>query len=458
MNASLPSEEGPVTKVNLGRLTNGIYVFSLLYLFKNIQIPSFFDVESQDHLQEYLSLLLPEITNFLNAFLLVAVLWILTFHIIHLTRRVNHSFLYLHLGMLMPLVLIPVTSMLADDFPADPIFSLILHLNVLVIVFFLIGEWWYVSGHEGIRDGKVTHRDIKRTNRGILILSIAAIGGSLLAHHGATDTRFVYLFVLLIIFIDSMITDKAGKRREAGHPSCILGRKGENLPFARPSGDTGYRGPVGIDMLETLVNGVFAFTMTLIVKNIPLPTTATIQDTGLFVRFFIRVFVDTIEFMIVFIILAFLWILSFQILRWIRTVDLTFVCLVFFELLCIVFIPVTSTLFTFYSDYWYTSVLFGLNIFMCSIILVIQWRYLNIRSCLLEPGMIIPGISKKGTTIHERIRIFRREWKDNPRKTIQIRLLIFPASTIVWFVLTFVLPDLAMVPIIGGIILMFYIS
>jgi len=458
MNPSQPSKEGPVTRVNLGRLTNGIYAFTLLYLFKNIQLPSFFDSGTPEHLQEYFSLLLPEITNFFNAFLLVAVLWILTFHCIHLTRRVNHSFLYLHLGMLMPLVLIPVTSMLADDFPADPFFSLILHLNVLVIVFFLIGEWWYISGHEEIRDRNVKDDDIRDTNRRILVLSIAATGGALLAHHGVTDTRFVYLLVLLILFIDSGITDISGKRKRAGDPSFL--QKTMNSPPAAASqpGIPGYRGPVGVDMLETLMNGIFAFTMTLIVKNIPLPTAATIHDTGLFVRFFIRVFVDTIEFMIVFIILGFLWILSFQILRWIRSVDLTYVCLVFFELLCIVFIPVSSTLFTFYSDYWYTSALFGLNILLCSILLVVQWRYLNSRSYLLNPSMTVPDIPTKGTLVRERIRRLQQAMKDNPLVTLQIRLLIFPASALIWLILTFVLPDLAMLSIIGVIILMMYIS
>ncbi len=47
------SGEGPVTITNVGRLTNGIFVFTLLLLFKNVRIPSFSDTFTNTTADEF---------------------------------------------------------------------------------------------------------------------------------------------------------------------------------------------------------------------------------------------------------------------------------------------------------------------------------------------------------------------------------------------------------------------
>lgn len=87
--------EGPVTRVNLGRLTNCIFVFTLLYLFKNIQVPNIMDQGTGESISSWLTIAFPEILNFINAYLIIAIIWILTFHIIHQIRVVTHWLLWL---------------------------------------------------------------------------------------------------------------------------------------------------------------------------------------------------------------------------------------------------------------------------------------------------------------------------------------------------------------------------
>lgn len=55
--------------------------------------------------------------------------------------------------------------------------------------------------------------------------------------------------------------------------------------------DISCKGPVPQDMLEILMNGIFAFAMTIIVKNnIPLPSGNVSEDIYFFIEFFYRFF------------------------------------------------------------------------------------------------------------------------------------------------------------------------
>ena len=70
--------------------------------------------------------------------------------------------------------------------------------------------------------------------------------------------------------------------------------------FSKKRQDT--TGFVDRDMIEILMNGVFSFTMTLIVKNIPLPTVADIANPDIIVNFFERTMYDGISFIFTFLI------------------------------------------------------------------------------------------------------------------------------------------------------------
>jgi len=456
--------EGPVTKVNLGRLTNCIFAFSLLFLFKNIQIPSILEVDSPDYLPKYLEMITPEAFNFVNAFLVIAIIWILTFHILHRIRRLNHGFLFLHFGMLMTLVFIPVSSLLADDFPKEPIFSLILHLNILLISSFLLMEWKSVCYHETLLHHYIGEIEIRKTYIRLFFLIGASLIGVILTLYDWEQTRFIYILVLLILFFESVLSDRERWRRK--HELREIGTlEKEGLPEDRPvipaghllpddhtTGTNDYQGPVGMDMLEILMNGVFAFTMTLIVKNITLPRVSDGQNIDLIVDFFFKIFFDTIEFVLVFIILAFFWVLTFQLLRWMRAVDLTFVYLELFLLLHIVFIPVTSSLFTFFGDETHISILYSLNILFCGLILIIQWYYVSRRTDLLNEEA---AFRIKCAPIHLFLRgyiqIRTNEGRDQSILRIRNHLFILPIVSIIWLVFSLIDMGYLLVPVLIGV-------
>jgi len=135
-------------------------------------------------------------------------------------------------------------------------------------------------------------------------------------------------------------------------------------------------GPVPQDMLETIMNGIFAFAMTIIVKNnIPLPPEGMTEDIQFLVSYFLSIFFDGFSFIFTFFILALFYVLVFEIMRHIKKVDRFFVYFMFAFLLSIVFIPLTSLLWSISDVPIPYGILFHTNIIISGILLYGLWNY-----------------------------------------------------------------------------------
>jgi uncharacterized membrane protein len=167
-------------------------------------------------------------------------------------------------------------------------------------------------------------------------------------------------------------------------------------------------GVVPQDMFEILMNGVFAFVMTLIVKNnIPLPSAYNTEDFTFIKNYWDQIFSESINFIFTFSLLAVFYILFFEMMRCIRVIDRYFVYLSFGFILSIIFIPLSSLLWTFSDMPMPYGVLFHVNIICCGVILYFLWRHVS-----LDPALILPEIGR------EKI------------KNVTLRILLFPLTGI----------------------------
>ena len=172
-------------------------------------------------------------------------------------------------------------------------------------------------------------------------------------------------------------------------------------------------GPVPQDMFEILVNGVFAFIMTLIVKNnFPLPHNIATDDLPFLIEYIDQVTNDGIVFIFTFILMAVFYILFFEMLRAMRVLDRGFVYLSFVWLLSLVFVPLTSLLWT-YSDVPVPyGVLFHANVLLSGLLMILLWRHASVGNRLLLPGGLPPSVN-----------------------SISIRLVLLPATAVAGIVL-----------------------
>lgn len=200
--------DGPVTMVNIGRLTNAIFAFTLLLLFKNVKTPSFNDYVQNATTEQFGLMQSSEILGFVNAFIIISMIWMVTFHIFHSIRRVDRHYLYLHLSLLMMLIFIPINSHLYEIFKGNSFFSLFFHLNMLIIGILLLAEWQYSFHHPGLLQMEVKPEKARSVSRKMYYIPVTACIGILLSVYDFSNTRDLYYLTIIAFLIDSWVIER----------------------------------------------------------------------------------------------------------------------------------------------------------------------------------------------------------------------------------------------------------
>ncbi|MEI6292441.1 MAG: TMEM175 family protein [Methanomicrobiales archaeon] len=207
------SSEGPVTKVNVGRLTNAIFVFTLLLLFRNVKTPTWGDYIGNATANDFGLMQLPDILNFLNAFIIIAMLWVVLFNIFNNLQKIDRVYLYLHLITLMMVIFIPVSSHLNVVFPGRSVFPLLFNLNMLVIGVLLFFEWWHISRKPSIQKPGINSLQKRCIGIKMLYIPVTAVVGAVLSTFDLQYTQSVY-FITMIAF--ALTTFYFRNRKEPG--------------------------------------------------------------------------------------------------------------------------------------------------------------------------------------------------------------------------------------------------
>jgi uncharacterized membrane protein len=400
-------KEEPVAKVNIGRLTNAIFVFTLLLLFTNIRIPTFGDVSDTVSPHHYGFMQLPDILSFLTAFLIIGMIWILAFHTFHLIARVDRTYLYLHLAALMLLMMIPASCHYSGAFPEKSVFPVIFHSIMLLLSLLLYAEWHHISTtpsvlRRGITGWQKHCLDVKMT-----FLPVTAIAGIVLAMLQLPFTQYIYYGTMVALALVSVFS---WRNLKEGGASCKIDGGGARKTVGADTGpDSLCKGIVPHDMFEILVNGVFAFVMTLILKNnLPLPHISGSDDWIYLAEYFSGgVFGDLVSFLFIFTIFAIFYILFFEMLNTIRALDRYFVYLTFGFILALIFMPLTSLLYAVTDIPAPYGIAFHANVLAAGIVMILLWKHASARQRLLYPAT-----------------------DPARRDSITVRLYLFPATAV----------------------------
>ena len=173
-------------------------------------------------------------------------------------------------------------------------------------------------------------------------------------------------------------------------------------------------GIVPKDMFEILVNGVFAFAMTLVVKNNIQFLSGMPDNKGVFFATYIgNIINDGMMFIFLFIILAIFYICFFEMMRYTRIIDHITIGYAFAFLLSILFIPLSSLLYALSARPLPYGVIFHVNILIAGIMLFLLWRTHLSR----VPALLLQGTGP-GTI-----------------RNLGLRLILLPATAVVGLLL-----------------------
>lgn len=135
-----------------------------------------------------------------------------------------------------------------------------------------------------------------------------------------------------------------------------------------------FESDVGIDpgRLLSLTDGIFGMVMTLLVFGIAVPE--AVSSYSNYVSFFTTLAPTIVITVISFVIISSFWIYHHEFIK-IKNINLPYLWISIFFLICISFIPFTTSLIGNYSYFFLSEALFGLNILLTIISFLLMYVY-----------------------------------------------------------------------------------
>ncbi|PWR71885.1 TMEM175 family protein [Methanospirillum stamsii] len=143
----------PINKVNLERITNGIFAFTMTLLARNIITSDKYEQASQITIEHFVEDTIFSIFDFLGVFILLAMFWMLFFQMFHRMKTYDYHFLHVHMLALMAIVLIPFSSSFSNLGENDYIFvDYFFQINYFFLGILLAYLWYYAGSHPALLD------------------------------------------------------------------------------------------------------------------------------------------------------------------------------------------------------------------------------------------------------------------------------------------------------------------
>ena len=192
----------PISKVNLERITNGIYAFTMTLMIRNIQTPLPGSITGDAALGKYLVSTVLSIADFIGAFIILGMFWLFYFEMFHRMKTFDYRFLYIHLLSLMVVVFVPFTQSFATQSETVPSANIMFQINYLVLAILLVWAWHHARSHPELLAPELTEREASFFARKFLVPLGVAIVGIAMVSAGAKYIDLLYLlpFVILGIF------------------------------------------------------------------------------------------------------------------------------------------------------------------------------------------------------------------------------------------------------------------
>ena len=191
----------PISKVNLERITNGIYAFTMTLMIRNIQTPVAGTITNETALENFLVSTTFSVTDFIGAFIILGMFWLFYFQMFHRMKTFDYRFLYIHLLSLMVVVFVPFTQSFATQSELVPAANIPFQLNYLVLAILLTWAWHHARSHPELLAPELTEREASFFSKKFLVPLGVAIIGIVMVGAGAGYIDLLYLLPLVILGI-----------------------------------------------------------------------------------------------------------------------------------------------------------------------------------------------------------------------------------------------------------------
>jgi len=179
----------PINKVNLERITNGIFAFTMTLLARDIVTADQYAKASLITIEQFSLNTIGSIIDFVGIFILLAMFWMLFFQMFHRMKTFDHHFLHVHMLALMAIVVIPFSSAFSNLSEGYTFTDFFFQINYLLLGLLLVYLWHYARSKPALLDPALTDAD------------------ALFLYHKCLVPPAVALFAIILLLINSRYTD-----------------------------------------------------------------------------------------------------------------------------------------------------------------------------------------------------------------------------------------------------------
>ncbi|MDD5317436.1 MAG: TMEM175 family protein [Candidatus ainarchaeum sp.] len=188
-------------KRRLENITDAIFAFAMTLLVLNIEVPEQVSATGGENpVFPLLASLLPDFFHYFTAFLVLAAFWFVHHCYYERFVKLDRTALWLGIGALLMIALIPFTTNLADTYIGYGLSAVVFELNIAVIGLFFYLQWVYAESRGGLLKGNVGPKVSAQIVRSILVIPLASVIAIALSLMGFTWSALV-LFVALPISV-----------------------------------------------------------------------------------------------------------------------------------------------------------------------------------------------------------------------------------------------------------------
>ena len=183
-------------------LTDGIFAISMTLLVLGLDIPDIPAESTSLALRDTLARDWPKFEDYALSFFLLGLFWITHHQQFHHIKRVNQSFLWLNILVLMLVALVPFSTSVMASFDGVQIAALVFQANLLAIGLTYLAMWQYATadfrlvGREGIDESHIAFT--RRVSLVVPGVSLAAMG---LTFFTPTWSETVYIACPILVSI-----------------------------------------------------------------------------------------------------------------------------------------------------------------------------------------------------------------------------------------------------------------
>ncbi len=144
--------------------------------------------------------------------------------------------------------------------------------------------------------------------------------------------------------------------------------------------------------METLVDGIFAIAMTVLVLDLKAPPSLTDLTSAQLASYLAALGDDFINYVVSFILLANFWVVHHKQFHYIRRTDIRHLWINLAFVMFVGLVPFTTSLISRVADLWIADIIFHLNIFILSLLAALNWWYATWHFRLVDPNIDVARV------------------------------------------------------------------